>query len=67
MHSFPSTGDAKSIWKSIWGPKSSILAKIIGTPLVAIINIGSMGSVFWLDLAYGAGVVIGLPELLDVG
>ncbi|MEI6518988.1 MAG: metalloprotease family protein [bacterium] len=62
MHSFPSTGDAKSMWSAIWAKGSPFLLKIVGTPLVAIIFIGALGSIFWLDLVYGVFVVIGASE-----
>ncbi len=64
MHSFPSTGDARSIWKSVWSKRSPVTAKLIGTPLVAIIFLGALGSIFWLDAIYGYGVVMELPKLL---
>jgi hypothetical protein len=66
MHSFPSTGDAKSIWEAIWEKEAPILSKVVGTPLVGIIVLGAIGSIFWLDLIYGCGVVIGLPALLNL-
>jgi hypothetical protein len=62
MHSFPSRGDAKAIWNAIWHSRAPITAKVVGTPLVALIFVGAIGSIFWLDLAYGYGVVVGLPE-----
>lgn len=64
IHSFPSTGDAKSIWNSVWSQGTPVAAKLIGTPLVAIIFLGALGSIFWLDLIYGFGVVVELPKLL---
>jgi hypothetical protein len=64
MHSFPSSGDAKSIWAAIWDKEAPIFAKIVGTPLVTIIFLGAIGSFFWLDLFYGIGVVVGIPSLL---
>lgn len=64
MHSFPSTGDAKSIWHAIWSDGAPIAARIIGSPLVAVIFLGALGSIFWLDAVYGAGVVLGVPKLL---
>jgi hypothetical protein len=64
MHSFPSTGDARSMWGSIWSQASPVSAKFLGTPLVAIIFAGALGSIFWLDLIYGFGVVVGLPKLI---
>ncbi len=66
MHSFPSTGDASSIWGGIWRQPSSILTRLIGTPLVAVIYLGALGSIFWLDLIYGIGVCIGVPELMNL-
>ena len=56
MHSFPSTGDAKSLWQALWGGDSPLLARIVGTPLVGLIYLGALGSIFWLDLVYGMAV-----------
>jgi hypothetical protein len=64
MHSFPSTGDANSIWHSLWSEKSSLLAKIIGSPLVVIIYLGAFGSIIWLDLFYGLAVAMLIPNML---
>jgi hypothetical protein len=61
MHSFPSTGDAKSIWRAVWNKPAPLLAKFVGTPVVVIVYLGALGSIFWLDLVYGAAVVFGLP------
>jgi len=64
MHAFPSAGDAKSLLRSIWLRPSSIFAKLLGTPIVVVIYIGALGSVFWLDILYGVGVVMLFPKLL---
>ena len=64
MHSFPSTGDAQSLWHGIWKQPSSVAHKLVGTPLIATIYVGALGSIFWLDLLYGVGVCIGIPQLL---
>jgi hypothetical protein len=64
MHSFPSTGDAKSIWNAIWEKEAPVLAKLVGTPVVMLIFLGAIGSFVWLDLIYGVGIVIGIPSLL---
>ena len=64
MHSFPSTGDAKSLWQALWGEKSPTLARIVGTPLIGAIYLGAIGSIFWLDLIYGACVAWWLPRTL---
>lgn len=52
MHSFPSTGDANSIWQAINEKNTPFWVKIIGYPVVGLIYLGSLGSMFWLDLIY---------------
>jgi len=66
MHSFPSTGDAKSIWSAIWAKGAPLGTKLVGTPLVALIGLGALGSVVWLDLLYGAAVAVWLPGYLQL-
>ena len=64
MHAFPSTGDANVIWEAVNEEGTSPLVKIVAYPIVGLIYLGSIGSFFWLDLAYGVGVAIGFPNLL---
>jgi len=64
MHAFPSTGDAKSILEAIQKKDVPFWLKLVGTPLVGFIYLGAIGSVMWLDLAYGIGIVGVLPNLL---
>ncbi|BCN31818.1 metalloprotease family protein [Anaeromicropila herbilytica] len=64
MHSFPSIGDAKNIWKSVWNKETGILLKIIATPIVGLIYLGAVGSILWLDLIYGIAVAMFVPNLL---
>lgn len=64
MHSFPSKGDADSLWHSIWNDQTPLLAKIVGAPLVVLIYVGAIGSFFWADLGYGLVVAAWLPKLL---
>ena len=64
MHSFPSTGDARSIWHAVCSKGAPVSARIIGSPLVAIIFAGAFGSIFWLDALYGVAVATGLPRLV---
>ncbi len=64
MHAFPSTGDAKSIWQDVKDPSTPLWAKIVGYPVIGLIYIGSIGSFFWLDLAYGVALAVGIPNLL---
>ena len=64
MHSFPSTGDAKSIWTAVWSKETGWLAKIVATPIVGLIFICAAGSFFWLDLIYGVAVAMLIPNIL---
>ena len=64
MHAFPSTGDAANIWKMMKNAETSWWVKLIGYPVVGLIYLGSLGSFFWLDLFYGIGVAVGLPNLI---
>jgi preprotein translocase subunit Sss1 len=64
MHSFPSTGDAKSIWAAVMRPGVNTFYKIITVPLVGLLYLGAIGSVFWLDVIYGVGVIMALPTVL---
>jgi hypothetical protein len=65
-HSFPSTGDAKVIWSTVWDRRGAIIAKMATVPIVGFIYLGALGSVFWLDLAYGVAMTIGLPVALGI-
>lgn len=64
MHAFPSTGDAAAIWDVVKDKDTSLWVKLVGYPVVGLIYIGSFGSFFWLDLAYGIAVAVLLPNLL---
>jgi hypothetical protein len=64
MHAFPSTGDAKSIWHAVWRRETPLLARLIATPLVALIYLGALGSFFWLDAIYGVALAMLLPKAL---
>jgi hypothetical protein len=63
MHAFPSTGDAASIWRSATGAGASFWSKVVATPIVGIIYLGSLASILWLDALYGIAVVCALPYL----
>ncbi|MCO5208267.1 MAG: metalloprotease family protein [Caldilinea sp.] len=64
MHSFPSTGDARSVARAVRSAEAPITARLVGWPLIAIIFLGALGSVFWLDIIYGFAVVIVIPEFV---
>lgn len=64
MHSFPSTGDATTMRHAISRPDTPLAAKVATWPLVVLIYVGTLGSVVWLDAAYGVAVALLLPKLL---
>jgi hypothetical protein len=64
MHAFPSIGDAANIWKSVTAKETNLLVKIIGAPVVGLIYLGALGSVFWLDLVYGLAISYAVPLVL---
>lgn len=64
MHSFPSTGDAKSLWEHVKKKGIPAIYRIILAPVIGLIYIGAFGSVIWLDLIYGAAVAMLIPNLL---
>ncbi|MDF2883882.1 MAG: hypothetical protein K0R54_4447 [Clostridiaceae bacterium] len=64
MHSFPSTGDARSMWDSIMKKDTPLKTKIFTVPIVGLIYIGAVGSVAWLDFFYGLAVAAFIPNLI---
>lgn len=66
MHAFPSTGDAKSMIQTILKNKEvNIFAKIVTAPFIALIYLGAIGSMFWLDLVYGIAMSAILPVMAE--
>ncbi len=63
MHAFPSTGDAASMRQSL-AAHPSFLLRLVGTPIIALIYLGALGSMFWLDALYGLFVAGLLPTLV---
>lgn len=67
MHAFPSTGDAKSLVASVLkNQEVNFFAKAVTAPFIGLIYLGALGSMFWLDLAYGIGVSMLLPRLISI-
>jgi hypothetical protein len=64
MHAFPSTGDAAVMRCAVSSPYAPWWAKVVGYPLVGLIYLGAVGSMFWLDLAYGIAIALLLPRIL---
>lgn len=64
MYAFPSTGDAAVIWQALWRQPAPVLVRLIGTPLVGFIYLGALGSIVWLDVLYGFGIIQGAANLV---
>lgn len=64
MHAFPSIQDAKGMWRVVRDPQAHPLTRAAALPLVALVGLGAIGSVVWLDVIYGFAVVRLLPEWL---
>lgn len=65
MHAFPSTGDAKVMIQCIWKNSDvSVLAKIVLAPVIGLIYVGALGSMFWLDFIYAGFMAMVVPNLL---
>ncbi|MBN1068042.1 DUF3267 domain-containing protein [Clostridium botulinum] len=65
MHAFPSKVDAENMIESILKNKEvPIIFRILVTPIIGLIYIGSYGSVVWLDLIYAIAISIMLPKIL---
>ncbi len=65
MHAFPSTGDAQVLLAHAKKAVSSFhpLA-VISFPLVVLIYIANLLSVFWADYLYGLAIGLGIPSLI---
>lgn len=65
MHAFPSMQDGNVLWtqafKAVkrWNPLA-----LVSFPLVVLIFLANIGSIFWLDALYGIAVGFGVPELV---
>ena len=66
MHSFPSTGDARGIWKAVSERGCPVIARIAAIPVVGFIYLGALGSMFWLNLAYALLIALAVPAMLGV-
>jgi hypothetical protein len=64
MHAFPSTQDAQNVLDIARRKDSPFWLRVLGYPIVGLIYIGSLGSMFWLDLVYGVVIAMGIPHLI---
>jgi len=65
MHAFPSNQDVKILLHHARqaAGQFNVLA-ILSFPLAVVIYLANLGRFFWLDLAYGAALGLGLPMLV---
>jgi hypothetical protein len=65
MHAFPSTVDAQSLWvHAKAAAKEGNLLAMVSFPLVGLIYVGNVASVFWADYLYGLAIGLWLPARL---
>ncbi|MFY0252915.1 metalloprotease family protein [Chitinophaga sp. 30R24] len=65
MHAFPSLGDAQSMWYTLWHDENSTWwLKALSVPVAGLIMLGTIGSIFWLDLGYGILICTILPKYI---
>ncbi len=64
-HAFPSHQDANNLWASAGqaAKRGNVLA-ILSFPLVILIHVAKVLSIFWFDVVYGVAVGLGLPLIL---
>lgn len=64
MHAFPSTGDAKALMHNAKkAVTSGNMFAIAAYPIVLLIYLANIASIFWADLFYGLAIGLGLPAL----
>lgn len=65
MHAFPSTGDARVMSNTILkNPDVNLLVKMVTAPVIGLIYLGAIGSMFWLDFIYALFMAMMVPNLL---
>lgn len=64
MHAFPSRGDAANVLEIAKSKETPRWLRILSYPIVGMIYLCSLGSMFWLDILYGIGVAVGIPKLI---
>lgn len=63
IHAFPSAEAANGLVHSVLKNREvDMLPKIVTAPFIGLIYIGSLNFMFWLDLIYGIGMSMLLPQ-----
>jgi hypothetical protein len=65
MHAFPSTQDAQGLWQhaKLAAREGNVLA-MVSFPVVGLIYLGNIASMFWADYLYGLAIGLWLPAKL---
>ena len=63
VHSFPTFKDAEEVKNSMTANRNPAWVQSMGLPLSALIYLGAIGSIVWLDVIYALIVVVGIPIL----
>lgn len=65
MHAFPSTVDAKGLLRNAKKAiASGNMLALVAYPVVLLIYVANISSMFWGDYLYGLAIGLGLPSLL---
>lgn len=64
MHAFPSRTDAVNTWKALWAGDAPLTARIVGTPIVALMYLAALFAVAMVDLIYGAVIGLLIPQTM---
>lgn len=63
MHAFPSLQDATELLDAVWSRGAGFLAKLLITPVGAVMVLGAFASWVFLDLAWGLALTWFAPRL----
>lgn len=63
-HAFPSTGDAKAVWTDTKKHYRSSPLALVGLPIVGIIYLANLLSIFWFDFIYALGLYLVVATVL---
>ncbi|MDF2536880.1 MAG: hypothetical protein K0R18_3042 [Bacillales bacterium] len=67
MHAFPSKGDGQAMVDSILkNDQVNTFTKILTAPVIGLVYIGALGSMFWLDAIYAGFVGLGFVKMVGM-
>ena len=63
VHSFPTFRDAEAVKNSMTAARNPTWVQSMGALLAALVYLGAVGSIIWLDVIYALIAVVGMPIL----